>query len=176
MALFGTASENALHCLLLLIDRSPSDAPSARDLAEFQGISLSYTAKIFTKLEKAGIVAAGEGIRGGFKLAKPPADISVLDVVDAVEDGKRLFECRNIRADCILFEKRAPDWAQRGTCAIHAVMLEAEQALRASLAQQSIEAIADRVGRQVPAEFGASMEEWFAERSLNRFRPLRNGR
>lgn len=45
----------------------------------------AFVAKIFSKLEKADIVEASGGIRGGYRLARPAEDISVLDVTDAVE-------------------------------------------------------------------------------------------
>ena len=42
MSLFGSGVEQALHCLLFLVDREGGGVPSARDLAEFQGVSTSY--------------------------------------------------------------------------------------------------------------------------------------
>src|SRR3546814_14754649 len=74
MAHMTVGVEYGLHCLLGLIDAV--DAPrSARDLALFQGISSSFAAKIFAKLEKAGIVKAAEGVRGGYRLARPAHEI-----------------------------------------------------------------------------------------------------
>lgn len=87
MAHMTVSVEYGLHCLLGLIDAG--DAPrSARDLALFQGISPSFAAKIFAKLEKAGIVRAAEGVRGGYRLARPAHAISVLELVDAIEGRK----------------------------------------------------------------------------------------
>ena len=74
MAHITTSVEYGIHCLLWLVvcdDR----ALSSRDLAELQGISPSFLAKIFPKLEKAGIVAAHEGVRGGYRLARPPEHV-----------------------------------------------------------------------------------------------------
>ena len=85
----GSRAEYGLHCLLHLVGRGQDDAPSARDLAAFQGVSASYLAKLFTKLEKAGLVVSSEGIRGGFRLARPARDISVLEIVDALEGASR---------------------------------------------------------------------------------------
>src|SRR5476649_1034002 len=71
MSHISTGVEYALHCLLFLADL-PADAPeaSAKDLAELQGIPGEYAAKLFTKLNKAGLVAASEGVKGGFALAR----------------------------------------------------------------------------------------------------------
>lgn len=116
MAHIGTGVEYALHCLLWLV--SPLEQrPSSRDLAELQGVPAAFVAKIFSKLEKAGIVESAGGIRGGYQLARAPDKISVLDVldvVDAVEGPKALFDCQEIRGRCALFEGRPPGWANRG--------------------------------------------------------------
>ena len=43
---------------------------NVRDLAELQGVSVEYLAKLFTSLQKAGLVVAAEGARGGHRLAR----------------------------------------------------------------------------------------------------------
>src|SRR5471032_1316891 len=110
MSHISTGVEYALHCLLFLADL-PADAPeaSAKDLAELQGIPGEYAAKLFTKLNKAGLVAASEGVKGGFALAKAPQHISVLDVVDAVDGEKSLFNAaKSARAArCLAMPRRA---------------------------------------------------------------------
>lgn len=112
MAYIGTGVEYALHCLLWLV--APLEQrPSSRDLAEIQGVPPAFVAKIFPKLEKAGIVEASGGIRGGYRLARAPEDISVLDVVDAVEGRKALFDCQEVRGRCALFDNKPPKWANR---------------------------------------------------------------
>src|SRR5215475_16133515 len=103
MAHLTASVEYAIHCLLWMTDGS--DIPrSSRDLAEMQGISPSFVAKIFPKLEKAGIVRASEGVRGGYVLARPQDEINFLEIIDAVEGRKPLFECQEIRGRCALFE------------------------------------------------------------------------
>lgn len=143
---------------------------SSRDLADLQGISPSFVAKIFPRLEKAGIVRSAEGVRGGYQLASDPADISFLDVVDAVEGPKPLFECREIRSRCQLFDNDPPKWATRGCCGIHAVMLRAEKAMRAELANQSLLDVAEVVRRKAPAIFARQVEEWVGGRIEDRTR------
>ena len=95
MAHLGTGIEYALHCLLWIAQPLPKP-PSSRELAALQGAPAPFVAKIFGKLEKAGLVAASAGIRGGYRLARAPEDITVLDVVDAVEGRKNLFDCQTI--------------------------------------------------------------------------------
>lgn len=166
MTHISTGVEYGLHCLLFLVNPAGS-APlaSARDLAELQGIPADYTAKLFTKLQKAGLVVATEGVKGGFRLARAPEEISVLDVVEAIDGAKPLFDCRNIRSQCALFTDGPPPWATQGVCSIHAVMLEAEARTREVLASHSLARLAGRVADKAPEDYGAQAAAWLAARA-----------
>lgn len=167
MAHLTVSVEYGLHCLLWLAD--PAGPPvSSRDLAELQGISPSFVAKIFPKLEKAGIVRASEGVRGGYQLAKAPENISVLEVVDAIEGNKPLYDCQEIRGRCAVFAGHPPRWATAGVCAIHAVMLHAEKAMRDALASQSLADIALVLEHKAPPEFSDEIRDWLGNRIQSR--------
>ena len=168
MAHIGSGVEYALHCLLWLV--APLEQrPSSRDLADIQGVPPAFVAKIFSKLEKAGIVEAIGGIRGGYRLARAPEDISVLDVIEAVEGQKSLFDCQEIRERCAVFDGTPPKWANRGVCGIHAVMLNAEKVMRAELAKSSLASLTTGVlGKGVPVAFMRDVKLWFAERQVSR--------
>lgn len=173
MAYITTSVEYGLHCLLWLVGND--DRPvSSRDLAELQGVSPSFLAKIFPKLEKAGIVKASEGVRGGYLLARPADKISFLDVIDAIEGKKPLFDCQEVRGRCAVFDAEAPGWATAGTCAIHAVMLQAEKAMREALAAQTLSSVSDRVVGKAPAQFLAEVNGWIDQRTSTR--TARNGK
>lgn len=169
MAHIGNGTEYGLHCLLLLA-RPLAEPASSRELAELQGVSTSFLAKIFPKLERAGIVKASTGVRGGYQLARPAERITVLDVVDAIEGPKPLFDCQEIRGRCAVFGNSPPGWAMAGTCSIHAVMLRAEKAMRESLAAQSLADIATTVYRKAPPEFANDLQEWIDHRVNGRGR------
>jgi len=139
MALYSAGVEYGIHCLLFLADeKGDSRESSVRTLAELQGVPPELLAKVFTRLAKAGLVAATEGVRGGFRLARPANEISVLDVVRAIDGDKSIFECREVRERCAIFEGNPPSWATRNTCSIHAVMLTAQKRMEEALAQQTI--------------------------------------
>lgn len=164
MAHITSSVEYGIHCLLWLVDSG--DTPlSSRDLAELQGVSPSFLAKIFPRLEKAGIVTASDGARGGYRLARGPENISFLDIVDAIEGNKPLFECQEIRERCAVFDGKAPDWATAGVCSIHAVMLKAEEAMRAQLAAHSLADISRTVERKSPGEFFIQIDDWVSQRA-----------
>ncbi len=169
MAHLTNSVEYGIHCLLWLVYSGKSRA-SSRDLANLQGISPSFVAKIFQKLEKAGIVNANDGVRGGYQLAKPPEEITVLAIVDAIEGYKPLFDCKEIRGRCAVFDGDPPHWATSGVCAIHAVMLRAEKSMRDALAMESLASLAQTVDRKAPDDFGHCVEEWLSDRGKARLR------
>jgi Rrf2 family protein len=169
MSFISTGVEYGLHCLLSLT--TPSEGrPEAtvRDLATFQGVPNEYLAKLFTKLTKAGLVVATEGSRGGFALARAAGQISFLDVVEAIDGKKPLFECREIRTRCAVFGSEAPEWATAGVCSIHEVMLAAEKRMRDELASHSLAELCSRVATKAPVEFGAQVSNWFEGRMASR--------
>lgn len=169
MSHISAGVEYGLHCLLFLTS-SPIGVRDAtvRDLADLQGVPVEYLAKLFTKLHKAGLTVATEGKKGGFRLARPAEDISVLDVVEAIDGAKPLFDCREIRTRCAVFDGNAPAWATRGPCSIHAVMLDAEQKMREALAAQTLADLAGRTAAKAPRHFGGHVATWMKNRSAER--------
>jgi Rrf2 family protein len=165
MSLYSAGVEYGIHCLAFLVGNGgDSREASVRDLAELQGVPVEYLAKIFTKLAKAKLVVASEGVRGGFSLARPADEITLLDIVNAIDGRKNIFECRDIRGRCALFEGNPPEWAIEGTCSIHGAMMTAQKRMEEALAQQTILDIARKVGRKAPAQFGQQVEDWIQDR------------
>lgn len=170
MALYSAAVEYWLHCLLFLVGRETPVKLSSLDLAEMQGISPTYLAKLFAQLRTAGIVRAIEGAQGGYQLARDAGEISVLDVIEALEGRKPLFQCREIRRQCAVFGDSPPDWSTREPCGIHAVMLEAEARMKDVLSQRTLLDLADGVAAKAPAEFFLDLNRWFEQRKSARRR------
>ena len=127
--------EWALHCTWLLAAARPDEALPARRLAEYYDLPEAYLAKLLKALVRAGLLTATSGPRGGFRLARPAEQISVADVVEAVEGPGPLFHCTEIR-------QRGPvpltGTACRTPCGIAQVMQRAERSWRAELAAVTI--------------------------------------
>ncbi|HEX2146688.1 MAG TPA: Rrf2 family transcriptional regulator [Pseudorhizobium sp.] len=127
--------EQAIHCVTMLSGLSEGGVLSAAALAEFHGVSVSYLLKHLQALSGAGIVATVAGPKGGYRLARRAEDVTLLDVVLAVEGSAPAFRCAEIR-------QRGPNPlpARYFTkpCGINAAMLKAERAYRAELAKVSI--------------------------------------
>ena len=62
-------------------------------IAERQQISLAYLEQLFLKLRRAGLVESARGRAGGYRLARPAAEIRVADVMAAVEEDTRMTRC-----------------------------------------------------------------------------------
>ena len=122
--------EQAIHCVAVLAGLSADGVLSAAALAEFHGVSTSYLLKHMQALSGAGLVKTVPGPKGGYRLAKEPGEISLLDIVLAVEGPQPAFRCTEIR-------QNGPNpLAQRfyrAPCAVNAAMLRAERAYRAEL-------------------------------------------
>ena len=168
---FSTGVEYALHCLLYLAHREGAmRAASVRDLAELQQVPGEYLAKLFTRMQKAGLITSVEGIGGGVRLAREASEISVLDVVRAIDGVKSLFECKEIRQRCVLFGEKAPGWSTAGFCSIHLVMLDAQARMEAALASRTLQDIANQVAVKAPADFTSGVETWLDQQAAQRGR------
>jgi len=69
------------------------------DISERQGISLSYLEQLFAKLRKQGLVSSSRGPGGGYKLSRDAEDITVLDVISAVDEKVDSTACEG-KANC----------------------------------------------------------------------------
>lgn len=56
-------------------------------ISQRQGVSISYRKQLFAKLRRCQLVNSVRGPGGGYSLASPPADISVVQIVEAVDDS-----------------------------------------------------------------------------------------
>ena len=72
---------------------------SLSDIAERQGISLSYLEQLFTRLRKQGLVTSTRGPGGGYSLAVDSEQIAISDVIDAVDENVDATRCGG-KADC----------------------------------------------------------------------------
>lgn len=82
--------------------REPSERLSATALAEETGVPLPTTQKLMGQLAGAGLLTSARGASGGFALARPPSEISLADVVEAVEGPIAMTVCSEGRTDCAL--------------------------------------------------------------------------
>lgn len=139
----GNQVEWALHCVSTLSSLEPEKRLSATALAEMYEVPPKYLAKALQALSAAGIVISTPGPKGGYALAKPAAEITVLDVVDAVQGDERIFRCQEIRRRGPCRKVAAREFGK--TCGLADVMWRAEAAWRRELAQITFAHLGERV-------------------------------
>ncbi|MDM7322268.1 MAG: Fe-S cluster assembly transcription factor [Gammaproteobacteria bacterium] len=69
------------------------------DIAERQGISLSYLEQLFAQLRRCGLVASTRGPGGGYNLGRPAAQINIAEVISAVDEPLDVRRCEG-KANC----------------------------------------------------------------------------
>ncbi|MGE0480585.1 MAG: Rrf2 family transcriptional regulator [Phycisphaerae bacterium] len=84
--------EYALRAVVWLASRHES-SQTTRQIADATQVPANYLAKVLQTLVDAGIVTSQRGLGGGFRLARDPAVLSVLDVVNAVDPLLRIHAC-----------------------------------------------------------------------------------
>jgi Rrf2 family cysteine metabolism transcriptional repressor len=87
-------SRKADYALLILsfLHRSP-DGGNARVIAEKFGLSRPFVANILKELSHKGFVTSHRGVKGGYALARPSRDVTLAEVLEAIEDGFKLTVC-----------------------------------------------------------------------------------
>jgi Rrf2 family iron-sulfur cluster assembly transcriptional regulator len=72
------------------------------DIAQRQQLSLSYLEQLFAKMRRAGLVCSARGPGGGYRLARPAADIVIADIVAAVDEPIRATRCEAGSGGCLM--------------------------------------------------------------------------
>ena len=83
----------ALAMLQLAQDYASGRAVQVRRIAERHGIPATFLVQILHELRRAGLVASTRGASGGYRLNRPPSEITLADVVDAFETAEEPAEC-----------------------------------------------------------------------------------
>ena len=118
-------TDYAIRCVFYLAGRQENVAMISEIAAEMS-VPKSFLAKILQKLTRASIVTSYRGIKGGFKLAKPPAKISLLEVIEAIEP---------IAMNICASDDRLCSFS--GTCSIHPVWLEVRETVEKMLRKKN---------------------------------------
>ncbi len=127
--------EAAIHSAAMLAGVEGGATMPASALAEAFGLSPSYLLKHLQALTAARILESVPGPSGGYRLARVPEKISLLDIVLAVEGPRPAFRCGEIRRNS---PARIDASAYVQPCGISAAMLRAERAYRAALAAEKL--------------------------------------
>jgi Rrf2 family protein len=109
----------AVRAMLALARGDGNGLLSARRIADAMDIPVRFLPQVLTDLQRAGLVEALPGRTGGYRLARDPSTISLLDVIEAVEGDSR-------RQSCVL---RGAPCGLDGFCDVHHTFFEGQDAL-----------------------------------------------
>ena len=91
--IFSNTTEYAIRGLSELAGRSNGHTMLLDQLVAGTNLPRDFMAKIFQKLVRAKLLTSAKGRGGGFALARPPHDITLMDIVEAIEGPKPLDGC-----------------------------------------------------------------------------------
>lgn len=90
--MFSPSVDYALRATVCLA-MNPGQVLTTEQIAQTTKVPAPYLAKIIKSLSKVGIVSSKPGVNGGSQLARPPARITVLDVMNAIDPMQRISYC-----------------------------------------------------------------------------------
>jgi len=113
----------------------PAETPRVlKEIAAAQGISKKYISRLIIDLRKAGLVKSVRGAKGGFRLARFPMDISLLEIVEAMEGRVAIVDCVCQPDACL----RIP------TCTPRRIWIDLNDQIRARMAAISLQTLLDQ--------------------------------
>ena len=99
---FTTKTEYGLICLVQMAHQPAGKVLAIKEMVDQEKYSLPYIEKIFQRLRATKIVQAHHGNQGGYSLARPPAEITLRDVVEALEGGTFDVFCETATRETIV--------------------------------------------------------------------------
>ena len=153
----GKGVEWAMHACTMMALLPPDKVLKADAIARYYDLPPKYMAKHLQALKRSGVAVSVPGPRGGYRLAKPPSDISLWSIAEAIEGAIPLFQCEEIRQNGPCAHPRENC---ETACPIAQVFLEAEERYRESLGAVSVAQINARVAANMPGQHATSIMEW----------------
>ncbi len=101
MISISSKSRYGISATLTLAEHYDQGLVQIKNIADQNNIPLQYLAQIFSLLVKADIINSVRGKNGGYKLARPPSSITVLQILDVLEGGLELAEEGNTPDDAV---------------------------------------------------------------------------
>jgi Rrf2 family protein len=130
----GSKGDYSVRAVLDLARSHGVSRRKAREISDKMDIPRKYLPQVLGDLIKAGLVESVAGPGGGYSLAKPPAEITLLEVVEAAEGPVQRSRCLLRGGPC--------HWDE--ACALHAAWAEAQDKMVAQLAKTSFGQLARR--------------------------------
>ena len=91
--MFSTKAEYGVRVMVDLARRGGAEPVALAEIAEAEGLPLAYLEHLVARLRRAGLVESRRGAHGGYLLAREPAEITMAEVVEALEGRIAPIEC-----------------------------------------------------------------------------------
>ncbi|MCC7416749.1 MAG: Rrf2 family transcriptional regulator [Acidobacteria bacterium] len=98
-------ADYALMAMKHLAQRSDRGSSSAREIAEHYQIPIELMAKVLQRLVRGGLLESHQGTRGGYRLAHPATQITVADVIQAIDGPVTVTACSGDDRSCEQFSR-----------------------------------------------------------------------
>ncbi len=122
-------ADYAVRAVLYLAERGPNIRVATAEIGRAQRIPVTFLAKIMAQLSAIGLVRSTRGAHGGITLGRPADEISLLEIVEAIDGPLLLNECVADASVCVMGE----------TCPVHTVWCEAQAELAERLARTTFD-------------------------------------
>ncbi len=96
----STRGRYGIHAMYDLARNAEDGPQSIKAIAEREGVPEAYLEQLIAVLKRAGLVTSVRGAQGGYMLARRPEEITVGDVLRALEDGLNLLDCLDEEDAC----------------------------------------------------------------------------
>jgi Rrf2 family iron-sulfur cluster assembly transcriptional regulator len=123
------SGEYGLRGLLFLAKQPPEKVILVSEISKDQKIPETFLAKIFQRLSKAGLLRSARGAKGGFSLGKPASEITMREIVEAIEGPIAINRCLLRQGEC----------EEEKACSLRQVWEEAQQRFVEILDRTTIE-------------------------------------
>lgn len=124
----------AIRGMVYLAGRPRDEVTFLREISSRVDVPTALLAKIFQHLNKTGLVRSYRGAGGGFQLGRPAKNISLLEIIEAVDGPVSMNRCIVERGSC----------GREAFCSIHPVWRRMQQKFKSELGKVSLQKLADK--------------------------------
>jgi len=129
------AGEYGVLGLINLARREPERMAMIEEISQAEKIPASFLAKIFQSLARAGLVRSVRGAKGGFVMTRRPEEISVLEIIEAIEGRIALQRCLG---------DNPTDCSHLGECALCGIFEQAQEGVKSVLGKTTLRNLIDQ--------------------------------
>jgi len=135
--MFSTRAEYGVRVMVDLARRGGADPVPLAEIAECEGLPLAYLEHLVARLRRAGLIESRRGAHGGYLLAREPAQITMAEVVEALEGRIAPIECISSAPDGTVRCSRESD--PDHVCTTKVLWTRVRAAILTTLQQTSLE-------------------------------------